>query len=75
MLDDFGNKLINNKKYMGIKMVENNINYRVSDIFNMNKQEKYYDPNYNKSQKQKIIKLSENTIDEKLRVIIFYFII
>lgn len=51
----------------GIKIVDNNSNKRVSDIFNTKSHVVYENPAMNKGNKQRMIEASEKLIDEKLR--------
>lgn len=59
---------LSKKKGTGIKMVDNNKNNRISDIFNLNLENSFKNSKFNLENKQKIILLSEKAIDAKLRV-------
>lgn len=58
------------KKQGGIKIVENNRNYKVTDIFNLKKSISYSNYSYNKYNKQRMIEVTEKLIDSKLRVLL-----
>lgn len=53
----------------GLRIVDNNKNKRVSDIFNTKKQITYENSKNNIANKQKIIQLSERNIESRLKVI------
>jgi hypothetical protein len=50
----------------GIKMIDNNTNKRVSDIFNTKKEIFYQNSSANKNNKTRIIEVTEKMIDDKL---------
>jgi hypothetical protein len=51
----------------GIKIVDNNLNKRVSDIFNLKSEVTYENSQINRENRRKIMELTEKMIDEKLR--------
>jgi len=56
------------KKLGGLKIVDNKLNKRVSDIFNVRNEIKYDDRNYYLENKIKTAQVVEERMDNKLKV-------
>jgi hypothetical protein len=68
VLNQFGNISPVRK---GIKIVDDNTNKRVSDIFNTKNKSEYSNANYNRNNKVRIIEVTEQIIESKMRVNFF----
>ena len=59
---------INQRKSPGIKIVDNRLNKRVSDIFNAKEQISFHKPENYSEIKQKTAQVNEDRMNNKLRV-------